>query len=233
MDRFTRFLANPFADRHLSVDVLQSFSTDLLQRLISRHAPEAGPDSDWSERIDATRAAFTAFDDAITADLTWKARRKAAKMVKTRFRRRELPRDLRRVEAFVVARFGHLAAQVRRCLPDGRNAFLVCPDDALDEHLASLVAGLEALSADLDPAALALGKALRDQWAECHAASESATAAKALAEQTLRKTRRALLDCHYRTLLTIAVRHPDQPEKLSLYMQPSLLRSRKRRGKRA
>ncbi|MCB1232317.1 MAG: hypothetical protein KDN19_18860 [Verrucomicrobiae bacterium] len=106
-----------------------------------------------------------------------------------------------------------------------------CPADAFDERLESLVAGLEHLSAELDPTAVALGKALRDEWAGIYAASETASATKAFAEEALRKTRRALLDCHYRTLLTIAVRHPDQPEKLSNYMQLSLLKSRKRRGK--
>lgn len=230
MNKYLRFLANPFDDPAISIDCHLAFATDHLGRLIERHGGSTG--EDWSARIAATQTALDDFRQALTDDLSHRARRKSAKMRKTKFRRVRLPDQIRRIAGGIIFRFGQPSEAMRQCLGDGRSVFNHCPDDELASRLQSLYTAVTALAAELPPLVLTIATELGEEWHTIYTASEAATAASATTESRLRSARRGLQLAHYQTLLAIAQRHPAQPEKLASYMQFHLLESRKRRPRR-
>ncbi|MCB1065506.1 MAG: hypothetical protein KDN20_21635 [Verrucomicrobiae bacterium] len=230
MNKYLRFLANPFDDPAISINCHLAFATDHLGRLKKRNGGPSG--EDWSTQIAATQTALDTFNQALTDDLSRSAGRKAAKFRKTKFRRGRLPDQIRRIAGGIVYRFGKPSDELRRCLPDGRSLFNHCADDQLASHLKALHTGVTALAADLPPEVVTFAAALREEWQTIYTASESASAAKTATEARLRAARQRLQLAHYQTLLTIAQRYPDQPKKLPLYMQFHLLESRKRRPSR-
>jgi hypothetical protein len=127
-----------------------------------------------------------------------------------------LPAVIAQVNVAVKAEYGERASQVAGCFPFGRKIFARCRDDLLETYLGALIDNLQKL-------APALVVTLRSDWLALHQSSGTAGAQKATAEASRRNARRGLERELYLNLLALAQNFPLQPEKLNLFMQPSLL----------
>jgi hypothetical protein len=216
-----RYFTNPFDVRGISVGELLAFATDHYQRMRS-----VNPDGKLDARIAATEGAIEAFRVTLSEDLTGLGLRKGSKLTKRRFRR-ELPDRVGRVFAFMIAHFGPRSPQVRQC--GKRQTFRRCTDDTLAGHLRALHRVVVEHQAQTGDQAVEIAAALIAEWAAIHQKSETATGAKTRTESERREARRQLQWELYLNLLRLVELYPRQPAKLSVYMQPHLLRRLRRR----
>ncbi len=228
MITLNRFLVNPFDDRNISLDELVAFATDHLQRMIANN-----PGGVFDARIAATQAALTVLGQGTTNDLIKLGLRKAGKLVKRQFRA-SLSGRLIRIYGTVVGALGGRHAGVVECFPLGRRIFTRCPDDLLAGHLRHLRDALAERQADLGTAVADEAESMLGTWTVLHEASEASTGEKVATEEGRRQARAAVQRELFRNLLTLALHLTEEPEnnepdRLSLYMQPHWLRDRKRR----
>lgn len=212
------FLWNPFDDRKISTARLIAFTTDHLQRMSANNAG-----GELTTRITATTSAFGLMEDCCTDDQSRLGIRKARKQAKRNFRSKTLRPAIARIEAGLVAAYGGSSPVLLEALPNGRDIFNTCRDDAVEIHLQTLHTVVTARAADLPPAIVTLAGTIQDDWAAVHAASESSTGAKTATEEGKRLARENLQRMLFLNLLQLAGMFPDQPEKLHLYMQQHLL----------
>ncbi len=221
-----RYFVNPFDAGGISLSELLAFATDHLERLRAQN--QAGR---HDLRIAVTETALVELRQASSGDASSGGSRMASKSRKRRFRLGgTLGDQVTRVFGHVLAHYGPRSPQVREL---GRKGdILRCPDDELDNRLRALHRCVAAHQATIGDAAVTLAAELVDQWAAIYEESESATGTKTRTESELRRARRALQGVLYLNLLHLVEIFPRQPEKLPLYMQPHLLR-RRRRGNAA
>ncbi len=213
---------NPFTSDKISFNKMINFTSDHLERS-SQH----NTDGWMTDRIAATTAAYSSFEDAYTQNLTHLALRKSQKIVKNQFRE-QLNDEVSRIVANVVAVHGENSAQVTKLLPHGRSAFSRAGDDLIENYLDTLINGLIDQEPPIDNAVVVKAQQLKAQWVQIYEASEESTAVKAATESERRAARDALQLELFLNLLELAKRYPDQPEMSSLYMQPHLLGYRRR-----
>jgi hypothetical protein len=212
-----RYLEVPFDAPAISLARLVAFTTDHLPKLVLHN-----PGAQFNQRVTATTVALAAIQACHTDDITKLGARKACKLGKNAFRQ-ALPGNITRLHAAVVAKYGPDAAQVVDCFPNGRGIFGDCPDDMVSGHLTALTNWLSAHQPDLGPNPAGDAGGLLSTWTALYAASESSTAAKASTEESRRNARLNLQLELFKNLLAIAAVYARQPEKLSLFMQQSLL----------
>lgn len=217
-----RYVEVPFDDPGISLNQLISFATDHLQRMIANN-----PGALWNLRITATSAALLAVENCATDDLTKLGLRKSRIMAKDTFRE-NLPEKIAMIHAAVVAKFGPNAPEITECFPGGRSIFSSCADDAVNNHLQTLINALTAHQQALGPNPLGDANGLLSTWTAVYAASESSTGAKTTSEDAKRKARLALQLELFKNLLTLAMNFAREPEKVTLYMRQSLLEDRTR-----
>lgn len=220
MKNFSTFLENPFTSRNIGLAKLLAFTTDHVQRLTANN-----PGGQWSVRIAATEAALAGVNATFVADTTKLGLRKARKQGKRAFRK-ALRGRVAPLHVAVMAKFGEDAAVLQEIFPGGRQGLARCADDGLESRLQSLVTALTAHAADLDATVVSAAGALLTEWQAVYQASEASTGAKASAEVARRAARSVLERELFLNLLALAQAFPDEPEKLALYMQQSLLRGR-------
>lgn len=217
-----RYFLNPFDARDISLDELMAFATDHFQRMRANNA-----DGWLDARIAATEASLAETDAATSGDVIGGAKRKARKMSKRRFRRERLPDASARIHAYMMAHFGPRSPQLKEL---GRRRDLQrCPDDSLDNLLRAMHRAVAAHEAVVGTEPVALAAELVAEWAGIYQQSEGATGTKVRTASLLRQARRRLQWDLYLNLLSLVERYPRQPDKLRLYMQPHLLRNRRRR----
>jgi len=223
MKNLSAYFEVPFDDKNVNHNTLLAFATDHYARLVANN-----PGGRYDERIAALAAGLAAFRQSLGETLIRLGKRKSSKSDKRRVRR-TLSQGISRIAASVIATFGPQSAEYKTCFPIGRRVFTVCPDDLLKSHLSSLHQALVKLEDELGPEVIARSTALRSEWQAAYTNSETATAQKAAAEETRRAARATLQLELFFNLLEIIKHHPRQPEALNLYMQPHLLRSRRKR----
>jgi hypothetical protein len=212
-----RFLEVPFDDRGVSFDELLAFTTDNLQRMVAN-----SPGSLFHERINATTMRLAVVESCLTDDQSKLGLRRGKKAVKETFRR-NLPKNVEKIWAVLVAEYGSEGAEVLECFPQGRKVFSSCPDDQVKTHLQTLVTGVTAQQAALGDEVVDNTNGLLSSWITVFTASETSTGAKMTTEAGKRSARENLqLELFY-NLLEIAKAFPRQPEKLDLFMRQSLL----------
>ena len=207
---------NPFDDVHISFDELKDFTTDHIQRLT------ANPQSALTPRVAPTSAALTTFSGTLTADDTKLGQRKGSKLNKNAFRD-TLPAAVGKIAVAVEAQFSEGSAEFLECFPHGRSEFSHCPDDKLENALQTLINGVTAHQPPLAASVVTAATALLTGWQAVYAPSETATGAKTSSRDAKTAARTALSLELFKNLLTLALQFPNQPQKLDLYMQPSLL----------
>jgi hypothetical protein len=212
-----RYLEVPFDTPAISLAELIAFSSDHLQRLVLNN-----PGAQFNTRITATTTALTALSASTTDDISKMGLRKACKLGKNAFRE-ALPGNITKLHAAVVAQYGADSMQVQDGFPFGRSIFSTCTDDLVSQHLQALSNWLGAHAADLGPGPGNDAAGLLSTWTALYAASESSTAAKAGSEEARRIARSNLQLELFKNLLAIAAVHARDPEKISIYMQQSLL----------
>ncbi len=207
----------PFDDKNISMDELLAFTTDHLQRLVANN-----PGALFNTRITATTTKLAVVENCLTDDQTKLGLRKGKKMVKDTFRQ-NLPKNVEKIWAVVVAQYGSDSAEVLECFPQGRKVFTSCTDDHVENHLQTLVTGVTAHQVDLGEQVVSDAGGLLSSWIAVYNASETSTGAKTTTEAGKKLARENLqLELFY-NLLEIAKAFPRQPEKVDLYMQQSLL----------
>ena len=227
MNDLELYLKNPFANRHVGLGKLLSFTRDHLGRLTA-----AEPGDVWPARIAATQAALDAVNDGDVSNDTHLGERKAQAMTKRAFRR-ALPKRVAAIHVAMMARFGERSAEICEAFPHGRTGFRRCGDAALDERLGTLLAAVSARAAELGPEVVAQAAALVTEWQPVHDASGAAAANKAATEDARRQARSALERELFLNLLALAQQFPGQPEQVGRFMERSLLtRKRPRRSAR-
>lgn len=211
------FLVNPFNCGEFGLDRLIGFTTDSLQRMVANN-----PGALFNTRITATTAKLQVLDSCLTDDQTKLGLRKGKKLVKDSFRK-NLPKQLEKIWAVVVAEYGSDSAEVLTCFPQGRAVYTSCTDDHVENHLQTLINGLTPLVPVLGPEVSSNAGGLLSSWLVVYNASESSSGAKTMTEAGKKAAREALQLELFLNLLEIAKAFPGQPEKLSLYMQQTLL----------
>ena len=217
MIKLSRFLEVPFDDEEIAMAELLAFTTDHLQRMIANN-----PGAMFNARITATTVALTAVANCATDDLTRLGLRKGAKDAKDAYLK-ALPDNIARLHAAVVYKYGPNGPQVVQCFPQGRSPFSRTTDDMVQNHLQTLLNGVTAHQSALGAQVVADVGGLLSTWLAVYGASESTTGAKKATEAEKKAARLNLQLELFKTLLTIAMNFPRQPEKLALFMQQSLL----------
>lgn len=212
------FLKNPFDDPAIGINALVAFTTDHLQRMIANNTG-----GEFTARITATTSSLALVEDCVTQDHGRLGIRMAAKAAKDRFRRDNLPPEVKRVEAGFIAAFGASSPILLQALPKGRDIFNSCRDDQMAVHLQTLATVATAQSASLAPATVALANTLKDQWQSLYDASEGSSGGKTTTEQGKRLARENLQLMLFLNLVKLMEMFPRQPEMLALYMQQHLL----------
>lgn len=216
-----RYFTNPFDARGISLDELMAFATDCYQRMRANN-----PGGKLDDRIAATETAIADLRAATSSDLGGHGTRKGSKWRKRQFRR-ALPAEIARVFGFMIAHFGPRSPQVRQC--GRRETFRRCTDDTLKGHLRALRSAVAEHQARVGDLPLSIVDTLISQWAEIYQKSETATATKARTESDRRAARRRLQWELYLNLLRLVELYPRQPKKISVFMQPHLLRNQRRK----
>jgi hypothetical protein len=210
------YLTNPFINSGSSQAELLAFTTDHLQRMT------ANPLVILTPRIAPTTAALTAFSSTLSADDTKLGQRKASKQAKNDYRK-DLPKNVGKIAVKVEAQYGEGSPEFNECFPFGRTIFTKCPDDMLANHLQTLINGVTAHQADLGAPVVTDATALLTGWNAVYAPSETASGNKTGTQDAKNAARTALAQELFINLQALSQYFPDQPEKLDLYMQPSLL----------
>ena len=218
MRTLSKFLEVPFDDDGISEAELLAFSTDHLQRMTA-NSPVA-----LAARIAATSAKLAIVANCSSNNTLKLGARKAAKAAKDDFRK-HLPEEIGKIYVVVIAKYGMHGTQVTEVFPEGRSVFAKSKttDDVLESKLMALVAALTAKQADLGAPVVTEAMALKTNWAALHLASEEKSGQKTATEKEKRDARADLQLELYFNLIELMKMFPRQPEKLSLYMQQSLL----------
>lgn len=216
-----RYLINPFSSPRISATNLLAFSTDHLQRLIANN-----PGGRWDGRIAETTAALAQLQETWQDNDGLLGQRKARKQALRRYRQ-SLPARLAKITATIVVHYGAKSPEWKECCPGGLTQFSRSSNDRLATHLQALLHGITAHVGTLGPALVAETTALCTEWAALHDASETSSGRKAASEDARRQARQQLQVVLYLNLHHLALLHPDEPERLSLYMQESLLKKSK------
>jgi hypothetical protein len=218
----TLFFQNPFAVRQYGIGRLRTFTTDHLGRLRA-----ANLDGNWPARIAATETALATFNGQDSAHGSAEGVRKTSKLELRAFRR-ALTSRLGDLYLALQVKYGVRSAMLKTFFPHGRTYFARCKDDILEPSLKALVAAVTNHAAELGPELVAQASALVSDWQPLHVASETSGGAMFTAELNRREARAALVRELYLNLLALAQDYPDQPEKLSSFMQQSLLTQKRR-----
>lgn len=211
------FLINPFDDKNISIDELLAFSSDHLQRMIANNGS-----GELSARITATSNSLDLLGDHVTDDHGKLGLRKARKQAKDEFRK-TLPEAVAKIIGAVSYYYGPNSPQMTECLPQGRTIFSSCRDDKVETHLQTLVTALTSYQGHVEDEVITDATNLKNAWVTVYNASENATGAKTSTEQGKQFARENLQLMLFLNLLKLAEMFPRQPEKLSLFMQQSLL----------
>ncbi|MFO1484171.1 MAG: hypothetical protein U1F71_12505 [Verrucomicrobiaceae bacterium] len=211
------FFVNPFDDRDISIDELLAFTTDHLERMTANNGG-----GELSARITATTTALDQVSDCVSDDQGKLGLRKARKQAKDNFRE-TLPLAVAKIMSAVAYYYGPDAPQITECVPQGRTIFSTCRDDKVETHLQTLVTALTSYQGSIEDEVITDATNLKNAWVAVYNASESATGAKTSTEQGKQLARENLQLMLFLNLLKLAEMFPRQPEKLSLYMQQSLL----------
>lgn len=217
MNDLELYLKNPFANRHVGMSKLLTFTTDHLSRV---EAAELG--GVWTARLAATRAALAAVNVGDVSNTTHLGERMAQVMTKRAFRR-ALPKRVAAIHVAVKVRYGERSAEICECFPFGRTGLRRCGDYKLEEMLDALSAAVSARVAELGPELVAQAAALVTEWQPLLAASGAATANKAATEDARRQARSVLEQELFLNLLALAQQFPGQPETVGRFMERSLL----------
>jgi hypothetical protein len=217
MRKLSRYLENPFDSRAISLAEQVAFSTDHLGRMSANN-----PNGELTARIAATTSALTLVEDCFSDDLTRLGIRAARVLAKDNFRK-TLPDEVAKIEAAVVARYGPNAPELLECCPQGRSIFSQCRDDAVQNHLQTLVNGVTAHAADLGQPLVTQATNLKAAWMTIYEASEAATTGRTATKEGKNLARENLSLMLFLNLLKLAEMFPRQPEKLALYMRQDLL----------
>ena len=214
-----RFLVNPFDDKAISMDELLAFTTDHLQRMVANN-----PGALFNTRITATTTKLSVVENCLTDDQVKLGLRKSRKSVKDTFRK-SLPKNIEKIWAVVVAKYGSDGPETLECFPLGRAVFNTggATDDHVQNHLQTLIAGVTAHQGDLGATVVGDANGLLSTWIAVYAASESSTGAKTTTEAGKKGARENLQLELFFNLLEVAKAFPRQPAKLDLFMQQSLL----------
>lgn len=217
MRKLSRYLENPFDSRDISLAEQVAFSTDHLERMSANNGS-----GELTARIAATTSALALVEDCFSDDLTRLGIRAARVRAKDNFRQ-TLPGEVAKIMGAVVARYGPDAPEVLECCPQGRGIFGSCRDDAVQNHLQTLVNAVTAHLADLGQPLVTQANDLKAAWMTIYQASESATGGRTETQEGKRLARENLSLMLYLNLLKLAEMFPRQPEKLALYMRQDLL----------
>ncbi len=213
-----RFFSNPFNHRRLTLLRLIDFASTHLARMVA-HNPGALLDA----RIAATSAALAGLDGTMVGNEVKLALRKARVQAKEAFRT-ALPNRLARIHGALLAAFGPEATQVTACFPQGRSAFITCPDGELDEKLATLHSGLTPLAAQVGQPPVDTVAGWITTWNALLLEVEIASATKHSVESARRAARATLQLELFRNVLALAANFPDQKEMAAVYCPKHLLK---------
>jgi hypothetical protein len=212
-----KVLTNPFNDHNISIAALAAFATDHIGKMTAK-----SPGSTFTARIAATSAALTAVDTAFATDLGKLGQRKTSKQAKDAFRA-TLPAAISKIYAVLIAKYGEHSVELAQFFPNGRSGLARTSDDLLGSALQQLVTALTGKQTELGAEVVPQATALLSGWNAVYVPSESSGDAKSASKDAKNAARAALQKELYLNLLTIGLQFPDQPERLSAYMQPSLL----------
>lgn len=204
MIRLFRLLQNPFVRESVSFDELVSCATDSQQRFIANN-----PGAVFNTVINGLTVALATVASCASDDIVKLGLRKSAKEAKDTFRR-VLPEHLGTIQAKVAGHYGLKALQVKQVFPNGRDIFNTCKDDAVDEHLSAVIAGLTPIVGPMGAvgtAALSEASGLLSNWLALYAASESSTGAKTSTEKEKRKAKENLAAKLHVALMAVATHY--------------------------
>ncbi len=210
------YITNPFR-KAFSLARMVAYTTDSIQRMIAHNA-----DGVFTARITATATALSNLMNSRSSDEIKLGIRAGVKLAKDNFRN-ELPDAIRPIYGAVLTAFNEPSVEMKNVFPKKRKIFSIERDDDLLIHLNTMVEGLTALQSSLGVPIVDEATALRDQWVTIHQASEAASGEKALAEAEKRSARESLAHELFLNLNYIGTLITDEPDKLGLYMQQSLL----------
>ena len=223
----TFYAETPFADPRISEGNLISYTTDHLERM--RAAKLAG--NPLAERIEATQAAYDAFQETLNADLVEFGRRKGAKQTKRNFRGKHLRQHLERFEGMLRWTARDLPGNpVLLLFPQGRDAVTQMTDDLLKIELKRIADTLRDTEPALPPEVVAEADALLADWLEIYDRSEKSTATKKKTEEDKRATRKTLSWELYLNILEIARLFPNDKRAIERFSVQSLAGFTKPRG---
>jgi len=208
---------NPFDDTAIGIDNLVAFTSDHIGRMNDNN-----PGGFLTVRIAATQTAFGTVNTAFQADEGSLGQRKTSKAAKTAYRQ-TLKDGLAAIYITLQKQYGKSSPMLTTFFPQGLTAFNATRDDQMGNELTTLVAALTANQAQVGAQTVTDATALKTGWLAVYAPSETTTAAKNAAMEVKNAARQALQLELCKNWLTIALQFPRQPEKLDVYMQPSLL----------
>ena len=219
MRKLTTWFEIPFSSKEISVDEISAFTADHLPRMIANN-----PTGKLDDRIAATTAAVQMFETQFSADLVKVGVRKASMLGKEAYRK-TIPAKMEYFDSAITVKLGAGSTVHMECFPQGRNVFNKCTDDAVENHLDTVIAGLTAHAADL-PGLATEASSFKGNWITVYDGSKTAMGAKAATQDTKNAAKAALALQLFLNLLEIAKLFPGQPEKLAIYMQQSLLENK-------
>jgi hypothetical protein len=212
-----RFFSNPFNHRRLTLLRLIDFASTHLARMVANN-----PGALLDARIAATAAALAGLGGTMAGNEVKLALRKARVQAKEAFRT-ALPKQLARIHGALLAAFGPEATQVTACFPQGRSAFITCPDGELDEKLGALQSGLTPLAAQVGQGSVDIVAGLITTWNALLMEAGMASASKISVEAARRAARVALQLELFRNVLALAASFPDRKDMAAVYCPKHLL----------
>ncbi len=211
------YFMNPFLLARLGIAVLIAFTTDLIQRMIANN-----PEGKLDERIDAVSAALAQLRTEFVDDGIQLGLRKGVKLEKRLFRS-ELADKVRPVYNAVWESFGEPSPEMEAVFPKGKAVWYYVRDDQVEDYLNIMVSGVAQYEPTLGADVLAEAESVRDEWVDLYEASETATGDKTATESEKREARENLEVELFKTIATLMLLFPRDPERFALYMQQHLL----------
>jgi len=208
---------NPFDDTAIAILHLTNFTADHLIRMNNNNTGGF-----LTARIAVTRTALDTVNTAFESDLTSLGVRKTSKSAKTDYRQ-TLRDGAADIMLTLQKQYGKKSNMLATFFPLGLTKFNAAQDDAVEKEWTSLITALTAHTAEVGAATVTQATNLKAGWLAVYAPSETTTAAKNAAMEVKNAARQALQLELCKNWLTIALQFPRQPEKLDVYMQPSLL----------
>jgi hypothetical protein len=208
---------NPFDDVAISIDNLVDFTSDHLGKMKDNNTGGF-----LTARIAATQAAFDAVNSAFQLDEGSLGDRKTSKAAKANYRQ-TIKDEAGTIYSALQGSYGKKSPMLATFFPHGLTGFNSTRDDQMGNELTTLVTKLTAHQTEFPASVVTQATALKTGWAAVYAPSESTSAAKDTTMGAKNTARQALQLELCKNWLTIALQFPRQPEKLDVYMQPSLL----------